>query len=103
MPHLQLSPTTAAKAHAAALDRATRGVPTAAQYASQLQAAHAAAVARANTICARESGVISIYALGEVIAQIEADQLDHAHHLELTESITLHRVLRRLKDLLPQH
>lgn len=70
---------------------------------SRLQAAHAAAIRRANSICAREPGVISSYSLGEVIAQIEADQLDHGRHLEVAESITLHRVLNRLKALLPKH
>lgn len=66
----------------------------------RLQAAHAAAIQRANAICAREPGVISIYALGEVISQIEADQIDHGRNLEIAESITLNRVLNRLKALI---
>lgn len=92
MPHLQTSPLITAAAHESARART---------YRTQLQQAHAAAIARANAICAREPGVISIYALGEVISQIEADQIYHGHNLEIAESIALNRVLARLKALLP--
>jgi hypothetical protein len=101
MSFLQVSPATEQSAHAAALDRALRSVPTAKEYATKLQAAHAAAVQRSNAICARERGVISIYALGEVISEIEADQIHHGSNGEIGESIALNRVINRLKQLLP--
>lgn len=68
---------------------------------SRLQAAHAAAIQRANTIAARESGVISIYALGTVIAEIELDQIHHTDHGHLAEAITCNSIIRRLRALLP--
>jgi hypothetical protein len=92
MPHLQVSPVTAPAASSAARIRV---------YRSQLQQAHANAVARAAEIAAREPHLISVFALGEVISQIEADQIHHGRNLELTESITLNRVLARLKSLIP--
>lgn len=92
MPHLQVSPVTAQIAHESARARL---------YRSQLQQAHANAVARAAEIAKREPHLVSIFALGEVISQIEADQILHSQRLELTESITLNRVLARLKALIP--
>ena len=92
MPHLQVSPATAADAARAARLRV---------YRSQLQQAHSNAVARAAEIAAREPHLISIFALGEVISQIEADQIHHGQNLEFAESIALNRVLNRLKALLP--
>ena len=92
MPHLQVTPATAADAARAARLRV---------YRSQLQQAHSNAVARAAEIAAREPHLISIFALGEVISQIEADQIHHGQNLEFAESIALNRVLNRLKALLP--
>ena len=89
----QVSPVTAQLANQSA-DRARL-------YRSQLQQAHANAKARAAEIAAREPHLISIFDLGEVISQIEDDQIHHGRHLELAESITLNRVLNRLKALLP--
>ena len=92
MPHLQVSPVTAQIANESARARL---------YRSQLQQAHANAVARAAEIANREPHLVSVFALGEVISQIEADQLDHGRNLELAESIALNRVLARLKALIP--
>jgi hypothetical protein len=92
MPQLQVSPVTAQIAHESARARL---------YRSQLQQAHANAVARAAEIANREPHLVSIFDLGEVISQIEADQLDHGRNLELAESIALNRVLARLKQLIP--
>jgi hypothetical protein len=92
MPHLQVSPVTAQIANESARARL---------YRSQLQQAHANAFNRAAEIAAREPHLISVFALGEVISQIEADQIDHGRNLELAESITLNRVLARLKALIP--
>ena len=92
MPHLQVSPITAQIANESARARL---------YRSQLQQAHANAVARAAEIANREPHLVSLFALGEVISQIEADQLDHGRNLELAESIALNRVLARLKALIP--
>ena len=92
MPHLQVSPVTAQIAHESARARL---------YRSQLQQAHANAVARAAEIANREPHLVSIFALGEVISQIESDQLEHGSNLELAESIALNRVLARLKQLIP--
>ena len=92
MPHLQVSPVTAQIANESARARL---------YRSQLQQAHANAVGRAAEIANREPHLVSVFALGEVISQIESDQIDHGRNLELAESITLNRVLARLKALIP--
>jgi len=92
MPQLQVSPVTAQIANESARARL---------YRSQLQQAHANAVARAAEIANREPHLISIFDLGEVISHIEADQILHGQRLELAESITLNRVLNRLKSLIP--
>ena len=89
MPHLQIAPATEQSAHRKAL------------IATQLQQKHAAAKARAKEICEREPHLVSVFALGEVIAQFQADQIDHGRNLEFAESITLNRVINRLKQLLP--
>lgn len=92
MPQLQVSPATAQIANESARARL---------YRSQLQQARANAVTRAAEIAAREPHLISVFALGEVISQIEADQIEHGSRLELAESIALNRVLNRLKKLIP--
>lgn len=91
MPHLQITDATARRAHQLAVHR------------SQLQAAHDAAKARAAKIAARESGVISIYDLGEIIATIEDEQAAAGARLDIDVSIALHNVASRLKALLPKH
>ena len=101
MPQLQVSPATESAAHAAAQDRAARGVPAAAEYVSQLQAAHAAAIARARKICQREPGVVSKYDLGEIIAELELAQIIHGQLGHLAEAITLNSAIAKLKTLIP--
>lgn len=68
---------------------------------SNLQASHAAAMARARKIAAREPGVISTYDLGLLIADIEADQLGYIKVDCLDMAIALNSVIRRLKKLIP--
>jgi hypothetical protein len=70
---------------------------------TRLQAAHQAAKARARKIAHREQIVISIYDLGEEIAQLEAEAAYQASNGNITEVITLSRVINRLKKLLPRH
>jgi hypothetical protein len=91
MPHLQVTDATARRAHQLAVHR------------TQLQAAHDAAKSRAAKIAAREHGVISIYTLGEVIAEIESEQAAAGARLDIDVSIALHSVTARLKALLPKH
>lgn len=93
MPHLQASTTTTHRAQKAARKRAQSRL---------LAATHTAAIQRANTICAREPGVISIYALGLVISQIEADQIHHHQNHQYAQSYSLTHVIRRLQALLPK-
>jgi hypothetical protein len=92
MSHLQVTLTTAEAAASAARIRIHR---------RQLRRAHARAVARAAEIAAREPHLISIFALGEVISQIEADQIHHAQSKDFAESAILHRVIARLQTLIP--
>lgn len=99
MPDLKTSPATTAAAHADARVRADRAVYTTAT--SPLQQRHFDAIARANKVCRSEPGVLSKYALGEVIAQIEADQIHHGDLHQIAECITLNRVIARLKTLIP--
>lgn len=67
---------------------------------SALQQRHISLKARAAKVAARED-VVSIYHLGDVIAEIEADQALHGELGQITEAITLNRVIARLKALLP--
>ena len=89
MPHLQIAKSTAAESHGMA------------RYRSALQQAHQAAKARANAICAREPGVLSIYALGEEIAVIEQQAADAFARGEIDAYIALNAAALRLKLLIP--
>ena len=93
MPLLQVADETARKAHTAALQRSSK--------LSSLQQRHEEAKARARKICRNEPGVISIYDLGEAIAEIEAKQTLHSELGHLAEAITLNSVIARLKILIP--
>jgi hypothetical protein len=98
MPQLQVSPQTAQAAHKLASHQP--GAPDIALHRRQMAAKHATAKARAKEISDREPHLVSAFVLGEVIAQIEADQILHGERGELTESMTLNRVLARLAPLL---
>ena len=102
MPHLQVTDETALKAHAAALQRSGKIIQLPPPQ-TPLQQRHAELVARSYKICQQEPTVISIFDLGFVIAELEADQIHHGAHGDIAESIVLNRTIARLKALLPKH
>ena len=70
-------------------------------YRTALQAAHDQAKERATALCIKQPGIITIYALGDAIADIEATQIRHIELREVAEAIALGLVMIRLKSLLP--
>ena len=99
MSHLQISAVTEADATAAAKQRLSQYSAKAIIF--QMQRAHTAAKSKAAELCARYPGIISLHELGEVISQIEADQLAHATANNHAESLVLCQALRRLQTLYP--
>ena len=93
MPLLQVADETARKAHTAALQRSSK--------LSSLQQRHEEAKARARKICRNEPGVISIYDLGEVIAEIEDEAMQAMAALKISSAFTAAKIADRLKKLLP--
>lgn len=70
-------------------------------FGADLQAVHAAAKARARKVCQRERGVLSIYDLGELIAEIEDERDQAGAALNVDVLLVLDSVARRLKALIP--
>ena len=102
MPHLQVTDETALKAHAAALQRSGKIIEMP-QPQTPLQQRHAELIARTNKICKAEPTVVSIFDIGFVISELEADFIHHSAHHDIAECIVLNRTITRLKALLPKH
>lgn len=102
MPHLQVTDDTARKAHEAALQRSGKLIALPPPQ-TPIQQRHAELIARTNKICQQEPTVISIFDLGFVIAELEADFIHHGANGDVAESIVLNRTIARLKALLPKH
>jgi hypothetical protein len=102
MPSIQVSDETARKAHEAALQRSGKIIEMPAPQ-TPLQQRHAEAIAQTNKLCKLYPTVISIFDLGLVIAELEADQIHHGAHHDIAECIVLNRTIARLKALLPKH
>lgn len=103
---------TAAKAFAAAVER--RGAPadtSSEDFASTtinhakpltaLQQTHADAKARAAKIAARETGVCSVYDLGEIIAGMEDEANVYWAAHDSTAALALGKFAKQLKELIP--
>lgn len=99
MPHLQISASSQAAATAAAKQPLSQYAAKSVSF--EMQRAHTAAKSKAAELCARYPGIISLHELGEVISQIEADQLAHATANNHAESLVLCQALRRLQTLYP--
>ena len=84
MPHLQVAESTVRKAHQAAL-----------------QNAYDHAKARARKVCRNESGVCSIYDLGEVISLIEDDAATAWQASQTGTALALEKAAARLKQIIP--
>jgi hypothetical protein len=102
MPFLQVTDDAARKAHEAALQRSGKLIPLPPPQ-TPLQQRHAEAIAQTNKLCKLYPTVVSIFDIGFVIAEMEADQIDHAAHGDIAECIVLNRTIARLKALLPKH
>ena len=95
MPHLQVAQSTARNAHQAALQRSSSSPVT------PLQLAHDQAKARARKVCRNESGVCSIYDLGEVISLIADDAATAWLAHQTGTALALEKAAGRLKQLIP--
>ena len=102
MPHIQITDETASKAHAAALQRSGKIIQLPPPQ-TPLQQRHAELIARSYKICKQEPTVVSIFDIGLVISELEADFIHHSAHQEIAECIVLNRTIARLKALLPKH
>jgi len=102
MPTLQVTDETARRAHEAALQRSGKIIEMP-QPQTPPQRLHAELIARTNKICKAEPTVVSIFEIGFVISELEADFIHHAAHHEMAVCICLNRTIARLKALVPKH